>query len=66
MHYLFLRVDRGLDVPLGCANEPGDVAELLRHIADFYDDNPAEAAALLSASRPASELHYMNNPFAAP
>lgn len=48
MQYLFLRVTGRSETPLGVVSEPADVPELLRHVADFYDDNPDECVELLN------------------
>lgn len=50
MRYLFLRVSDRAEIPLGVVNEPGDVPELLRFVADYYDDNPDACAQLLAGS----------------
>lgn len=52
MRHLFMRLTGSREIPLGGIGEAGDVPELLRHVADFYDDNPDALAELLSGSRP--------------
>lgn len=46
----------GLAKLLGQASEPGEIPELLRHIADYYDDNPDACAQLFTggSSTPAA------------
>ncbi len=65
---VYLRVG-GLPRLLGQAFEPGDVPELLRHVADYYDDNPSDCEKLFSGTSdrpdhllPASPL-YLSDPF---
>jgi hypothetical protein len=55
---------------LGQAFEPGDVPELLRHVADYYDDNPDDCATLFfgrvgatTFATPATVLDYLTDPF---
>jgi hypothetical protein len=55
---------------LGQALEPGDIPELLRHVADYYDDNPDDCEQLFSSSSaprvetiPAPCRDYLTDPF---
>ena len=60
--YLYVGRSRRM---LGQVFEPGDIPELLRHVADFYDDNPSDCAVLFAgpdglwATGPA----YLADPF---
>ncbi len=48
---------------LGQCFEPADVPELLRHVADYYDDNPDACADLLSLAPPVTAQEWLTNPF---
>lgn len=48
MHLPRLRVNH-TDVVLGSVAEPAELPELLRHVADFYDDNPDVCESLFRA-----------------
>lgn len=62
--YVFLMV-AGRSVPLGVLNnEPAELPELLRHVADFYDDNPGACEKLFA--RLTGDGSYLQNPFLAP
>lgn len=43
-----LQVAGGRNVTLGTANEPADVPELLRYVADYFDDNPGACEDMFS------------------
>lgn len=61
---VYLCVGRSRRV-LGLAYEPGDIPELLRHVADFYDDNPPDCAELYSGrgDRLSTGPGYLVDPF---
>ncbi len=49
---------------LGQVFEAGDVPELLRYVADFYDDNPDDCARLFGAAgEDGPGQQYLLNPF---
>ncbi len=52
---------------LGQAFEAGDVPELLRYVADYYDDNPDDCAQLFHGRRGSSPgaPAYLSAPFGA-
>lgn len=50
MTYLFLRVSGKIEIPLGDVAGAADVSALLRHVADYFDDNPAASEALFCGS----------------
>lgn len=61
-YYVFLNV-AGKTVPLGAVHvEPGELPELLRHVADYYDDNP-DVCAQLFALPAGSKPPYLGSPF---
>lgn len=55
----------GKRTPLGGVAGPGELPELLRHVAGFYDDNPDVCAELFSAPVPFSLPRLFHDPFAA-
>lgn len=61
---VYLRVGHNQRV-LGQIFEPEDLPELLRHVADYYDDNPDDCAELFNASSGTSlSTGNLLNPFA--
>jgi hypothetical protein len=64
VRYVFLKVLDGREVALGAVSRSEDVPELLRHVAEYYQANPDDCAALLAELRPA--VRPVSDPFAAP
>jgi hypothetical protein len=65
VRYVFLKVLDGREVALGVVEDPGCLPELLRHVADYYDDNPTDCASLLAEPAGPRVLPLLD-PFRAP